>query len=269
MRDIYHEADRTLIWLGEASQGSDDAMDLIPRIVKSYQLHSTQSWLSVSDWPNLGLPSITDPVWIAFGHLMRRPWFHRTWTLQEAAIARDVVVLCGAKEHPWSLWDDLNNTPFRTRSLLTIPENLTPKPTMADEPPEMTAYGQVAAIKGLRRILLDPKPGIVVDVLTLFSHGRQLRAKEPRDKVFALLRLISSAFQASISKPDYHRSVRDIYLEAATKIIVSSRSLEILYSAGCSTQQHDLPSWVPDWSVPVFYPNFGCYKCFTASGWEL
>lgn len=40
---------------------------------------------------------------MALGKLVVRPWFTRTWVIQELTLASESVVLCGTKEAPWEL----------------------------------------------------------------------------------------------------------------------------------------------------------------------
>lgn len=92
MRDIYASAERVWIWLGEEGDGSDTTFDALPVITgqihghddddeeqKQHQLHLTQQCAG-----------------LFFELANRRPWFSRTWILQELAVCeRDPLVVCG------------------------------------------------------------------------------------------------------------------------------------------------------------------------------
>ncbi|AEO64297.1 uncharacterized protein THITE_2110300 [Thermothielavioides terrestris NRRL 8126] len=47
------------------------------------------------------LPPDDDPRWRSVSHLFTRPWFSRTWVIQEFALAREVAVICGTKRYKW------------------------------------------------------------------------------------------------------------------------------------------------------------------------
>lgn len=100
MADVHSEASKTIIWLGENADQSESAFALIrmlhliiPNInkAKNYKHFSLMS-------EDLGSLPITAPhslAWIAFGKLMERPWFRRSWVIQEAALAKRSEVMCG------------------------------------------------------------------------------------------------------------------------------------------------------------------------------
>jgi hypothetical protein len=117
MDRIYSRADKVLIWLGEEDESSDEAMRQIAAL-STYPGHSS---LTSSGFEEVG-------VWCDFEHscsiaqwltedakawikpppnakhstavpdLVARSWFSRMWTLQEAALARQAVILCGGQE---------------------------------------------------------------------------------------------------------------------------------------------------------------------------
>ena len=35
------------------------------------------------------------PEWVALAHLLERPWFTRTWVIQEVALATRAEIVCG------------------------------------------------------------------------------------------------------------------------------------------------------------------------------
>jgi hypothetical protein len=102
MRDIYGNAERVIIWLGEEQQKSDLAMKNI------------QDWdnffPSLIEQPSLLLrPELTvglfDPVaWEAMCYLFERAWWRRIWVLQEVAVSRSAVLVCGSAQCEWELF---------------------------------------------------------------------------------------------------------------------------------------------------------------------
>ncbi|KAK2009000.1 hypothetical protein LZ32DRAFT_631198 [Colletotrichum eremochloae] len=86
--------------------------------------------------------------------------------------------------------------------------------------------------------------------------------QDPRDMVFAVLGLVSR--NEGLLKPDYGKSTRRVFCEAARDIIRTEESLDILLAAGGPRAPCDggrLPSWVPDWrreaneARPVLFVN--------------
>jgi hypothetical protein len=73
MGQIYRNASRVLVWLGEAEGGSDQAMDLINRMPHS--LGDLDRALN----EQRTIPTITDVVWRHVAELLGREYFRRLW----------------------------------------------------------------------------------------------------------------------------------------------------------------------------------------------
>lgn len=101
----------------------------------------------------------------------------------------------------------------------------------------------------------------VPSLRTLIDMHRLTDATDPRDKVYAFLSLASrksSPAPELISiKPDYQTRVQRVYTEAAAALLRSSGDLYLLSHVQDQsvTKIRGLPSWVPDYSVPLHpYP---------------
>ncbi|KAF3803307.1 hypothetical protein GCG54_00013417 [Colletotrichum gloeosporioides] len=88
-------------------------------------------------------------------------------------------------------------------------------------------------------------------------------AKDRRDKVFAVLGLVGKN-KGLLLKPDYSKSVRQVFCETARDVIRMEDKLDILLAANGTRNDVDgvqLPSWVPDWrkeaheARPVMFVN--------------
>ncbi|KAK2035968.1 hypothetical protein LZ31DRAFT_571635 [Colletotrichum somersetense] len=109
------------------------------------------------------------------------------------------------------------------------------------------------------RTLIDGK----LSELLWNTWGRD--AQDPRDKVFAVLGLVSRSEGYRLLRPDYGKSTRQVFCEAARDIIRAEESLDILLAAGGGPRAPcdggRLPSWVPDWrreaneARPVLFVN--------------
>ncbi|KAK4163800.1 ankyrin repeat-containing domain protein [Cladorrhinum sp. PSN259] len=80
MAKIYAKASRVIVWLGEATATTDQALEDI-------RMSSSQKSTSMD---NINKQAILD--------LIERPWFQRIWVVQEVAAARHVLVKCGPTE---------------------------------------------------------------------------------------------------------------------------------------------------------------------------
>ncbi|KAM4058885.1 heterokaryon incompatibility protein [Hirsutella rhossiliensis] len=89
MRHIYEQAANVVLWLGEAADGSDDAMDLAASQTLGNVLQGT------------------DQHWSALTSLVRRAWWKRIWCLQELVSSRwSPIVMCGTKTVSWLKMSD-------------------------------------------------------------------------------------------------------------------------------------------------------------------
>jgi hypothetical protein len=154
----------------------------------------------------------------------RRPWFKRIWVLQEVALATCALAICGSKCVPW-----VNFPAWWARNAASLQDKL---------PPSALAYNPVMG-KSLLEHLQDT---------------RASRATDPRDKVFALAALSSAEERRVIIEPNYTKSVAQIYVDVAIKIVQHQKSLRILSATQplsgslCTEFRGELPSWVPNWS---------------------
>jgi hypothetical protein len=93
MGDIFRAASKVNIWLGEESEDSDLAINFIPKI-------------SVSKLDQLVADIKTSQPWRALAILMRREWFTRRWIVQEVALARQAVLICGYRQVSWESFSE-------------------------------------------------------------------------------------------------------------------------------------------------------------------
>jgi hypothetical protein len=109
MTEIYLGADRVTVWLGEAADNSDAAMQTLDYL-GSQLVVSTALWF-------FPIPNAAEPLWCestcqlpydeamwqAIRKLLFRPWFDRVWIIQEIQLSSDVaVVQCGHQQTSWN-----------------------------------------------------------------------------------------------------------------------------------------------------------------------
>jgi hypothetical protein len=89
MDEIYRNADRVCIWLGDSNDSSQVALRFIKRIA---QLQSIDFLSEGKDAPR---------KWAALFDLMQRPWFSRRWVVQEIALAQKARLHVGVESVAW------------------------------------------------------------------------------------------------------------------------------------------------------------------------
>jgi len=100
MRRIYSQCRSGVIYLGEEADGSEEIPGFLRRLVPGIvsDKGNNKNWHE-----NPLLPDENDPGWKALHSLFERPWFLRVWIIQEFALPRDLLMICGE----WELEGDL------------------------------------------------------------------------------------------------------------------------------------------------------------------
>jgi hypothetical protein len=103
------------------------------------------------------------------------------------------------------------------------------------------------------------------NLLYLLRVGRNTRCADPKDKVYGLLVVAADRDELGIIV-DYSKSVEEIYIDTAYRILKHSSSLDLL-TAVKADKKLQLPSWVPDWSATgSMWREIGRDPQFNASG---
>ena len=174
MAEIYSKADRVLVWLGPAYQGSDKAMKALARDATYW--HIKKCYLRF--WKQAGGTELVQ--------LCRRRYWTRLWTFQELEMAREIYLMCGTRLVPW---DNFESFLLHTASSsCSIPEQ--------HEHIRLALLGTPAMARLKQQRMISGK----VALLQLMEDTKHLKCSEPRDKVYALLGVVESGI-----KPDYER----------------------------------------------------------------
>ena len=238
MRYIYSSASNVLIWLGEESENSRAAFQLLQHVLAAKWMDELQGlekrdlW-DVDDNP-YNLPLTTNPIWYDLFAIIRRPWFRRAWVIQELAMAPRATVMCG---NFTILWDELDQV-FKYLAAGGLATTFAP-----------VALNHFLVLSHAREVVKSR--ATQPDLHVLMRH-RQTFASDPRDKIFAFGGLCSAARDDKLAiRPDYGNDTVDIYTVFAVRTLQNSHNLDILSIPRVqeSSVSGNLPSWVPDWSV--------------------
>ncbi|PVH68561.1 HET-domain-containing protein [Cadophora sp. DSE1049] len=272
MKEIYRRATSVVVWLGEGVEvdGKKDVWP-IPSLLEAAQKglrrnqlpirHGTKDWVRYvlrPDYTTAG--DLDDKRWNATIKslilLLHRPWFLRTWIIQEVALAARAVVMCGSHV---ARWED-----FYTSVSYAIDLDY-----FSSTQPEM--YSSIQNIEHVRRGLARDHYSRPLDLLASFKI---FLATDPRDKVFGLYSLISASDLAVLElQPDYTIDVFKVFSQATLDCIATEGNLDVLSFGGqdCRIENSQLPTWVPDWSLPdrtiPLSPRFLSTLSFDADQW--
>ena len=259
MADLYSRAQTVLIWLGEASDQSDMAMEFFPIFVELAQRDDGRSRSQQSSQAPSEIIPWRGALATCLRNLLSRTWFGRVWTLQEAAMARNAQVWCGQKSFSFRCleifergcngdqfghWDNALRS-IGSQSGRPDPEN-----------PEWSFNHHIRIVSTLREASGFSSARIL-------NSLRILECSQHQDRIYAVLRFL----EPELVKEVVHRQL----LEAAKLYhFVAMHEIqrgqwEYLGAAGLSqhritypTTTDDsvrprlkLPSWVPDWTYNI------------------
>ena len=192
------------------------------------------------DWTTQSMSAITHEVhWgdrltrspleehemLAINHLIYRSWFERLWIWQEVILASEhTQVMCGTRT---TLWNSLRATIFwlyvKKRPWLSEAPQFTPR--------IQQVFGLCGGKKGLR-------------TEDLIHQSRNCSCTDPRDKTYALVSLLTKSDGIRI-EPDYTKNAYEVYQDAVSSIIDSSRQLRVLTTVALHEDLERIPSLGP------------------------
>ncbi|KPM38864.1 hypothetical protein AK830_g7708 [Neonectria ditissima] len=237
MGSTYSAARKVIVWLGEQTEDVQGAFSIIEP-TNSLKSHRSSPKFASGDW---------SPVF----NLLRRPWFQRTWIIQEAVLAQNPVLVCGLEVMPWKAVSTFcDSDEFQD----VLPDNDSAI-TQALRAVDMITHGRYECHtkftytgRGKKRKKHEYTPDF--KLMSTLYETRGFQCKDERDKVFGVLSMVTNVGpDDEVLRPNYRASVEEVLETVAQWDITKNESLELLSYCSRSAWTHpDLPSWVPDFS---------------------
>ncbi|KAK3353751.1 heterokaryon incompatibility protein-domain-containing protein [Lasiosphaeria hispida] len=186
MAEIYSKASRVVVWLGEAENDGERALDAICRAADEMSPETMFGESTETMFDESAKEAILA--------LLRRPWFNRIWVLQEVAAARNVLVKCGSTEiDGYAFSAVLTSGSFKKASpdLRGMVHSVTYLVMGA-------AFRPKKMLKSPSRFSLRIRP--IGELIEMYCTRK---AAKRHDKVFALLGMSSDDPIAAGLSPDY------------------------------------------------------------------
>lgn len=193
MSKIYSEAELVYVWLGkdEPVQGNIRQRDA-DKCSKDAIGFSEVQILDLSAYDELAHKDNLE-YWKAFSRLMRRPWFSRRWVVQELALAKRAILLCGDKSVEWDRFADavaIFESYEKDRTLSTLiqgDQNTRHIPEYFGDTDALGAVKLARATNDLFAAGSDGKRTALLTLEYLLAELTQFQASQPHDTIYALL----------------------------------------------------------------------------------
>jgi hypothetical protein len=239
MRDIYKRCSCCIIWLGE--------LEAVPSKDASAVFTFLKEVAAVATTPYMGLPTLfrdtpdgatARRAFTAFA-MYGNPWWSRIWTVQEAMIPHDAVLVWG---HLSVSRADVLATSRHLRSDL-----------MHAHFPDTFKAKRVQHYEMLRRMLY-PVHGFIHSSthdgpLDLLLRWRHRDASNPRDKVYALMGLLPDDVLPSARTYDYEAPPSLLFANVTFALIQLENGLRpLLGSSEMPHRTSGLPTWAIDFA---------------------
>lgn len=242
MGDIYSLANSVIAWLGPDTELSHLAMQRLQNIKpseieafeKSTEMDKEERGNEIFDelLDNDGEEGLLD--------LLLRPYWSRTWIVQEIQLGREAHLLCGNDEVTMERMDAVMG--ILSHVILVA-----------------AADGNRFSRAGRLWECLDGAGAFEIFTSTVYpqkalyhlANFREHRCSDPRDKVYALLGIMTGSGVERVI-PDYGRPVAKVYQDVVETHIRSHDDLDFLMFAGYGGMSDpDMASWIPDWRTPM------------------
>lgn len=276
MAKIFQSAIRVVVWLGNSDEESEEGLCVLGELGREALRLQRRHHECMFDLKNTDVTdrSILAAIWADWypkrmsninfrstQKILQRPWFRRVWVLQEAALNENVTFYCGKESIPkYILWAGARMVVALMNKVASL---------------ERATFGDsVAQTDFISRRTLDfitrsekRLPLVTLLAETSLNLGKwAYESTDPRDRVFAILGFSSDSTTLNIS-PDYESTCKSLYMRVAEAVLANTDTLDILYVVSGTKNVKSMPSWVPDWSIPIA-STFGPRQLgrFSASG---
>ena len=252
MRYIYEQAMEVVIYLGDGTNDTYQAMDIIRTFIQDR--HFTENPLFDCDpvdpetskliKTKVNVLEVLQPL----QQITSLPWWTRMWVVQEVVLARKTRLVCGNCSMPWEELRSASQTIANHNDTCCALYKFL----------RQDAQGPVDDQAGIilqrfQRLVMEFEDhrkrhavGYMPDLGQLISCLSEKGTTDPRDKVYAALGFHEK--YRTIIQPDYHKSVNEVYKHTAREIIFSWRNLDLFVTTSYSKRSPGIPSWVPDWT---------------------
>lgn len=247
MAALYTCAKRVIVWLGPESTDSDIGLQTMESLSMkiSFDIEKDLAYPPIQT----GVPwTAQDPI-IPYDEqaikavisLLKRPWFERLWIVQEIRLANNKAIIQAG--HKSILWANFISSSYYLRSKF-----------QGDKGDGILSSEFLKHYLHVQPLGLG-KPQVFEDLQRLTWDIRNAKCTDPRDRVYGILSMVHKSSAVEL-RPDYTKSVGEVYQEVVLHILERSKNLRILARCEMAEDEEELsgiPSWAPNFAVPSRY----------------
>lgn len=252
MKDIFRKCSECFCWLGPALSMDEEGITLLKTLTTELKDQSPdfeeakarQSQI----FQHLRLPPKRSIPWRGLKSIQRRPWFGRSWIIEECLLPPKATAFLGHRHLDFDLLLQFGAICLKLREINLALDLAVPDPSLP-RPPAEIASNMVTLIK-IRR-MVDQKSSIFhLQYLTT-----QFFSYDPRDRVYSLVAFADHFDQTLI---DYDNlTARELFIRLTKLGLCNALGREswklLCYARGGDRPSiADLPSWAIDFASGKF-----------------
>lgn len=219
------------------------AINLIEDLSRGEHLERVENLRGLFDTQGDHHIQAAEPIY-ALGALIRRTWWSRIWTVQEAILPRTAIVLCGPLSIPWHKIAQARVHWFQHKNSCCLAATSQLSRSLGNTAFEILAHWSSATL-AIQSYRMRRARGATLDLVEVLNAFDRRKAKDPRDKVYALLGLIEE--QRRPVFPDYSVDVDQLSRSLTLGLFASSREpLSVFNGVRRPRSGTGLPSWIRD-----------------------
>ncbi|CAI0641616.1 unnamed protein product [Colletotrichum noveboracense] len=207
---IYKYSSRVVVFLGRETKATTSIAGLLKKLTADVSPKDYQAITSL-------LQDKSEAIsWKALDKLMKRPWWSRAWIVQEFAVNREVVFICGTIEIPESIFGSVLEilVDYRFNAIVPKPLQYFVRHIASTPISHLWTVRRAYQKHGLDERMRDPE--------NMLYRFRGFKSFDPRDKVYSLFRLMG---EDADLKPDYNKPVQELYKDVVRVSIKTSDTL--------------------------------------------
>lgn len=253
MADIYKQAKRAIIWLGEEKQDGSDCTNAIEFLhyLSSLQIAFNGDDLAMRN--SLENPEFTEKC-AAITNLLARPWWTRVWTLQEFVLPKEAKICCGSASISRGRFKSAIYSIFLCSTISSDFEH------------ELVPRKLFDSAFNRRRIhQWHTKPASVgMNLIALMASLGNHSATDSRDRIYSVLGLITEQDRDLIGPAEYSTPTEQQFAKLVRSFWSVHRSLDVVcfvhifsrYAAAIDPGPDEaVPTWAPDWRTTIDFSS--------------